>query len=65
MGTPGLSGPGTRPDGPPNGHALGISHGPGLYPSGGALSGPAQPMLPPDPHMAPPKLTAVQLGNGA
>ncbi|KAH8112895.1 hypothetical protein DFH11DRAFT_389972 [Phellopilus nigrolimitatus] len=74
LGTPGLAGPGTRPDGLPNGHGHGLGlglghvHNAGLYAGAAGLSGPAQPLLPPsntDPaHLVPPKMTAVQLGNG-
>ncbi|THH04307.1 hypothetical protein EW145_g5620, partial [Phellinidium pouzarii] len=74
LGTPGLAGPGTRPDGPSSGlgHGLGLGHGgghsSGLYPGVSMLAGPAQPLLPSagadSAHMAPPKMTVVQLGNG-
>ncbi|EJD01832.1 uncharacterized protein FOMMEDRAFT_147036 [Fomitiporia mediterranea MF3/22] len=71
LGTPGLAGPGTRPDAPLSGHGLGLTHGPGIYPPNGStgLAGPAQPLIPPVSadagHIAPPKMTPVQLGNGS
>lgn len=70
LGTPGLTGPGTRPDVSLNSHGMpAITHGPGLYSSTTGLAGPAQPLALSsgnDPgHMAPPKMTAVPLSNGS
>lgn len=62
LGTPGLAGPGTRPDGPINGHGTTT-----LYATP-ALAGPGQPLIPPlseATHIVPPKVSVVQLGNGS
>ena len=61
LGTPGLAGPGTRPDVPTaNGHHTPVS----LYSNGPGLMGPAQP-LPPGDHIVPSAKMVAQLGNGS